>query len=305
MSPAVVAWPHCAWISGWCCWALLLLAVVAAADSAVDLETTTFSSTTEYAVSEEDQLPSYLPDQEVYNEDLDDLNVYAPVKIARSLRAKYDPTYRWLGIGKRDVIDIPRPKFGQSYKWIGLGKRPDSKPKFNQGYKWIGLGKRSSSSSDSTFIGRPKYNQGYKWIGLGKRFAPFAVSGNMLAQMASFRELFDKSTSSRESNKHRISRTSPTSTGTGSSSAAAEVAGSSPGRHPVFSVVTKKYQTDSLQSPIEQQPATLKPDIVISTSSEETDSLEPPAPAAPIGRPNVRGGSPSNYEPIYRFIGLG
>jgi hypothetical protein len=159
-----------------------------------------------------------------------------------------------------------------TFSVIGIGKRDSDlrRPKFGQSYKWIGLGKRDSATA--------KFNPGYKWIGLGKRYAPFAASAHMLAHMTNFKELFN----SPETNKNRISRTS-----TGS--------GGSAGRSwkPFYSVVTKKYGTSSESSN--------------SASDEETSLEAAPKSAGSIvsGRPNVRGGPPNNFEPIYRFIGLG
>lgn len=131
----------------------------------------------------------------------------------RDFRAKYDPAYKWLGLGKREG-DRPS-KYGQSYKWIGLGKRDDSQRKFNPSYKYIGLGKREARSEP--FVGY-KYNPGYKWIGLGKRMAPYWSS----QLIANFKDVFGEN----------------------------EKAGNSRGSlmRPIYSVVTKKLTPEDEES---------------------------------------------------------
>ena len=125
--------------------------------------------------------------------------------------------------------------------------------------------------------------------------------------MAGFRDLFHNA-HRQETNKNRISRTSTGSRGTAGNAAAAV------GRQPVFSVVTKKYQSES-GAPIDtiiddamttdidgRNTAALAPAPTSFNSDSDSTSIAKPVET---GRPSVRGGGPPNYGPIYRWIGLG
>ncbi|GAU93102.1 hypothetical protein RvY_05089 [Ramazzottius varieornatus] len=100
---------------------------------------------TETPTPVEDQLQQYPDEQSIWNEEV---SLRGPAKITRDVRAKYDPTYRWLGIGKRDSDPLPRPaKFGQFS--FGLGKRDT---KYSPNYRFIGLGKRMAPYWHSSML---------------------------------------------------------------------------------------------------------------------------------------------------------